>query len=196
MNRFFEFLRSGRVKYVGLVILVALATGVAYFGVARHSSTGDAAHLKGGALQAYRAADYKHAIPEFESYLVSNANDVQTRNLLEASYVQTGHLDKALELAKGTLKFTADDPDLYYRMANYADRLGRISDSVAFLEKAVGLKPSPAFRSQLARAYTKARRYDNATEEWRVVLDALPQDAPERNQVREEIAQVASLKTK
>jgi len=117
----------------------------------------------------------------------SEARDVAARLVssyegLGIAYVQNGEngkaieaLTRAIELSRDVLE-REDENALYARSLSYG-RTGRLQDSIADLEKLLQEKDNLQYREELAAAYVKIGRKEDAAGQYRKLLESNPNNA-------------------
>jgi Tfp pilus assembly protein PilF len=92
-----------------------------------------------------------------------------------------GQPDAALAQVKALLKGTPEDRAVYITLSQMYSRLKRWSDAEAALDKADALSSKPEDKQYVeflrASSYERQKKYDQAEEMFRKVLDADPQNA-------------------
>lgn len=97
---------------------------------------------------------------------------------------------KAMGLAERAVKLAPEDPNILATLGVLQIDSGQPENGIANLRKAVSLAPTaPALRLNLAKAYVKVGRKEDAAKEADYLLRSLPQDSPMR-------AEVTALKEK
>ena len=92
-----------------------------------------------------------------------------------------GQTEAALQLVKSFLKGTPEDREVYINLATMYSRLKRWSEAEAALDKAEGLSTKPEDKETIAflraSGYERQKRYDQAEDLFRKMLDSDPQNA-------------------
>jgi len=110
------------------------------------------------------------------------AKSAESYETLGVKYLQEGRYDEAvtaltsaINLSRSTLG--EDPPDaLYSRYLAYS-RSGHAADAISDLERLVKVREDRQYREELAVAYAKVGRRDDAIEQYRLLLQAHPDDA-------------------
>ena len=112
-------------------------------------------------------------------------NDRDLRMVLDSQLADTGESDKALADVKSLLKGTAEDRDVYIRLAIMQTRLRLFPDAEASLGKAEKLSTKPEDKSYVyflrGSTLEREKKFDEAEVEFKKVLAADPQSAAALN---------------
>lgn len=161
---------------VGLIALLA-AGYLGLFSTGGQKDKAAARRLKLEGQKLYQDRKYDRAAGLLDRYLASSPKDWRTRELLSRAYWQAGDSRRAFAQLKIVDRATSPDGDRLYRLGLLADQLGEMDESVAWLKKAVALKPdSMLFRIELAKSLTKLKDYDEAVVQWWEAISRLPEN--------------------
>jgi tetratricopeptide (TPR) repeat protein len=139
----------------------------------------------------YNEGKFGLAAPALSKYLASNPNDITMRDMLASSYLLIGKNKEAISEYKTLLKTKPDDADILYKIGVTLQRMGRRHEAIVYLSRASTASPKTIlFRIELARANTKAKLYNNAIEEWKSILDLLPENDQTRVNIIAELANI------
>ncbi|WP_461373956.1 tetratricopeptide repeat protein [Candidatus Aquicultor sp.] len=145
-------------------------------------------------IDTYNKGDYKAVIPSLESFLAANKNDAQMREMLASSYLLSGDNKRASDEYQLLLKTKPNDAELLYKTGILLERMGRQNEAITYLNRAAQTAPNVIlFHSEVARADTRAKYYDNAIDEWKKVLGLLPPADKLRSSVLAELANIYIL---
>jgi len=145
-------------------------------------------------IDTYNKGDYKAVIPSLESFLAANKNDAQMREILASSYLLSGDNKRAGDEYQLLLKTKPNDAELLYKVGILLERTGRQNEAITYLNRAAQAAPNVIlFHSEVARADTRAKYYDNAIDEWKKVLNLLPPADKLRSSVLAELANIYIL---
>ena len=88
---------------------------------------------------------------------------------------QLGELHQAEECYRETIRIDPEHPDANHLLGVVALQQGRHDESIAFLSKALRLKPSTAeYHNNIASAYRESKKFDEAAEHYRQAIDLKP----------------------
>jgi len=145
-------------------------------------------------IEAYGKGDFKAVIPSLEKYLSRNPDDQEMREILASSYLLTGDKKHAFKEYEAILEAKPNDPETLYKIGIVLQHMDRTNEAITYLVRATQAAPNVIlFRSELARANTKAKYYAEAIEEWKIVLNLLPAADKARASIFAEIANVYIL---
>ncbi|MFH2104492.1 MAG: tetratricopeptide repeat protein [Chloroflexota bacterium] len=96
--------------------------------------------------------DWNGAINSFHKVLAYSAYDLEGLEKIGYGYSQTGQLDQALEAYETLVKISPLNADAWVELGEVYNKVGRVGDSVAALERALTFERLPEERKQEALA--------------------------------------------
>ncbi len=129
----------------------------------------------------YEQGEFEKALPDLESLVEDDPDDVEARSMLASAYMLQGDAQKARAQYSKILKIDPNHADSRYRLGILYRQQGRFDEAVRELEGAVKIRPeSPLFLSELAKAYVKGGRVSDAIASWQTALTHYPAESSAR----------------
>lgn len=123
----------------------------------------------------YDKGEFKAALPELTRLAQEHPKDTEILTMLASALWLDGQGEQALEQYQEILKLTPDDADTRYRLGILLRQSNKLNEAVKELEKAARARPGSAlFLSELAKAYAKQGRYQEAVDNWQGVVNLGP----------------------
>ncbi|MCL6471555.1 MAG: tetratricopeptide repeat protein [Firmicutes bacterium] len=140
-------------------------------------------------VAAYNKGKYKDIVPGLEKLVEADGNNLKLREMLASVYLLTGDNKKAYDQYQAILKIKPDDAETLYKTGVLLEHTNREKEGITYLIRATQAAPNVVlFHIELARAYTKAKLYADAVNEWKNVLKLLPPADKTRANVLAEMA--------
>lgn len=118
-----------------------------------------------------------------------NADSTITKKVQKGlDQLESGDLDKAVDIFKNILEISPDHPEANYRLGSIYMRQEKPEEGIEFLENAVMLDPvNVAYHMTLAKAYEFVRQYNKAIEQYEKVARLAESDTEEQLEARKKI---------
>ena len=133
-------------------------------------------------IDTYREAKlWQQATDAAKEAVAKFPNDRTLKMTYATQVAETGSADEGLQQIKALLKGTPEDRDVYITLGNLYTRLRRYSDAEAAIAKASELSSKPEEKKAVdflrGSTLERQKKYDEAEESFRHVLENDPQDA-------------------
>ena len=161
-------------KYLGLALLVALASGCG------HKSTGADHFVKG--LTYYKDGKFDKAAAQFEDALTSMQTNALALNFLGVCRLNTGESEAGLRNLRDAVRLDPSYVPARYNLALAQLEQGQAEDAVANLRQVVQSSAAPAdAHYQLGLAYLRVSAWGQAEEAFKTHLQTNPKSAETLN---------------
>ncbi len=168
-------------QFIYLIIIIILVVAFILFwflrsGQSTKTKSTVTVETKNKAVALFNKGDFKKAIPKLKVYVNEHPGDIKARSILAQSYWLDGNNKVALNQYLMIIKIKPDDADTYYRLGILYGSLKENKRSISSLKEAVRINPKLAvFQAELAKAYARSGKYDQAINGWRRALDLTPE---------------------
>ncbi len=123
----------------------------------------------------YEQGEFEKVLPDLERLVEEDPDDVEVRSMLASAHMLKGDAQKAREQYSRILEIDPNHADSRYRLGILFRQQDRFDEAVRELERAVEIRPeSPLFLSELAKAYVKGGRVNDAIASWQTALAFSP----------------------
>jgi tetratricopeptide (TPR) repeat protein len=140
------------------------------------------------ALSYYHQGQLDQAITEYKETVRLNPDNADAHYNLGRAYYEQGKLDEAIVAWKENIRIEPADSMAHNNLGRTYFDQGRLAEAVAELGEAINLdveNPLPHFN--LGLVYREQGLANEAIAEFEAYLELVPPDAPNRNQVEQEI---------
>ena len=138
-------------------------------------------HAQSLEIETFRADhDLDKAIAEAKKALADSPKDPNMTVTLATLYSEKSDLPSAMKLLQGLMQGNEDDQQIYLTMAQFQERNKQFAEAEQSVDKAEKLASDPSDKQtawfMLGAIFERQKKYDQAEQEFRKVLDQRPDD--------------------
>ncbi len=178
------------------IILILILLPIISLGVYESVAPNDPAVQK---LASEKPLSLQESANKIHLHLQDNPEDIESWKMLGLTYLEMGQLDSSVDAYEKAYQINPEDPRL---LVDYASALISSNDNkftakpVQFIKKALELDPDAPDALYLAGMFAvSAKDFSLAKSLWNRAMSALPESSPDRELLRNIIAEITSIES-